>query len=177
MPKSLITKHIIETVINPTLNKGEKEKLKSELNAIFADSSKIDFNTPETRASLNSLAQAFKAIFSTAGITDIDFDELIRMPATNSFAKLGELASTQFWDAWNAVAAQSSKDGVTNNIQQQLSQLEQERASIIKQLDNVKRMRNRYDKAAGVAYLEPHEFSQLTKQGNIDKQAETGKNQ
>lgn len=171
MAKSLITKHMIETIVSPTLNKGEKEKLKSELNAIFTDASKIDFNTPETRASLNSLTNAFKAIFSAAGITNIDFNELINMPAANSFAKLGELASTQFWDAWNAVATQSNKNGIVNNVQQQLAQLERERASSMKQLNSVKQMMDRYDNAAGVAYLELDEFSQLPKQKDIDKQA------
>lgn len=162
---------MIETIVSPTLNKGEKEKLKSELNAIFTDASKIDFNTPETRASLNSLTNAFKAIFSAAGITNIDFNELINMPAANSFAKLGELASTQFWDAWNAVATQSNKNGIVNNVQQQLAQLERERASSMKQLNSVKQMMDRYDNAAGVAYLELDEFSQLPKQKDIDKQA------
>ena len=133
MAQNLIAKHIIEAVVKPTLDKNERERLNSDLSRIFADASNIDFNTRETRESLNNLAKAFQTIFEKAGDKSIDFEKLIKMPAPDTFAKLGEVAAKQFWDAWNAVSkVQSPMD-----FSAELEKLKKQRDAIIKEQSRV----------------------------------------
>ena len=118
MAQNLITKHIIEAVVKPTLDKSEREKLNSDLSKIFTDAANIDFNTKETRDNLNNLAKAFKAIFDKIGDTSIDFEQMIKMPPPEMFAKLGEVAAKQFWSAWDSVAKSQSPVDFSAELEQ-----------------------------------------------------------
>jgi TP901 family phage tail tape measure protein len=137
MAKSLITKHIIDAVVRPTLDKGEKETLRTQLSDVFANASNINFNTAETQASLKNLTAMFKAIFSAAGITDINFDEIIKMPPASTFNELGKLAGEQFWNAFNSIS-DGSKIG--NSIAQDL----------INQKQELQKMRDKAYKQSGI---------------------------
>ena len=128
MAQNLITKHIIEAVVKPTLDKGEREKLNSDLSKIFADAANIDFNTKETRDNLNNLAKAFKAIFDKIGDTSIDFEQMIKMPPPEMFAKLGEVAAKQFWNAWDSVA----KSQTPIDFSAELEKLNKQKDALIK---------------------------------------------
>ena len=179
MAQNLITKHIIETVVKPTLDKSEREKLNADLSKIFADASNIDFNTQETRESLNSLAKAFQAIFAKAGDKSIDFEKLIKMPSPDVFAKLGELAAKQFWDAWNSVAKGMSGGASQEMLREQFKQLEQQRAELLKRQKALPKRHKKYDDLSMVVddlpYMDENEFEAFTKKeiekmgGNIDK--------
>ena len=143
MAQNLITKHVIETIVKPTLDKGEREKLKTDLNRIFTDASNIDFNTKETHESLNNLAKAFRAIFDQAGDKSIDFEKLIKMPAPDMFAKLGEIAAKQFWDAWNSVG----KVQLQIDYSKELDKLKKDKAALISEQNAIKNsMIGRLDK-------------------------------
>lgn len=169
MPRSLITKHIIETVVSPTINKSEREKLRSELNAIFTDASNIDFNTPETRSSLQNLAKAFQAVFSQAGLTGINFDDMIKMPDAKAFAELGKIAATQFWDAWNSVAS----GGMHNVVQNQISQLEAEKNKLLALQKSLPKQLKRYEYLSDLGYAEQGDVRAFSLE-DIDKMRGSG---
>ena len=122
MAQSLVTKHVIELMTS--LNKSSEKDLKARLHTIFADAGNIDFNTSASRESMLNLIKAFQTIFSQAGVTGINFEEMIKMPDANAFTELGKLAATQFWDAWNSVAQNGTGSGsVVGGAKQQLDEL------------------------------------------------------
>ena len=172
MAQNLITKHIIEAVVKPTLDKGEREKLNADLGRIFADASNIDFNTKETRDSLNNLARAFQAIFDKIGDKSIDFEELIKMPAPDTFAKLGEVAAKQFWDAWESVAKGMGGGVSQDMLKEQFNQLKKQRAELVRQQKALPKRFKEYEKLSSVIedmpYMKTNEFEAFTKE-DIDK--------
>lgn len=181
MAQNLITKHIIEAVVKPTLDKGEREKLNADLNRIFTDASNIDFNTKETRESLNELVKAFQAIFNKIGDNSIDFEKLIKMPAPDTFAKLGEIASKQFWDAWNSVASGMSAGASKDMLREQFKQLEKQKSELLKKQKELPKKQREYEGLSSVvddlAYMDENEFKaftekEISKMGdNIEKVA------
>lgn len=168
MAQNLTTKHIIEAIVKPTLDKSEREKLNADLGRIFADASNIDFNTKETRESLNNLAKAFQAIFDKIGDKSIDFDKLIKMPAPDTFAKLGEIASKQFWDAWNSVASGMTAGTSKEMLREQFKQLEKQRTELVKKKKILPEKKERLDDLSQVPYMDMDEFHTFSK-GELKK--------
>lgn len=179
MAQNLITKHIIEAVVKPTLDKAEREKLNADLGRIFADASSIDFNTKETRDSLNNLARAFQAIFDKIGDKSIDFEELIKMPAPDTFAKLGEVAAKQFWSAWESVAKGMNGGAPQDMLREQFNQLKKQRTELVRQQKALPQKQKRYEELSLIAddlpYMDENEFEAFTKKeiekmgANVDK--------
>lgn len=102
MPKSLITKHIIEQIVKPSVDDAAKKKTIEEVRNIFQDAGSIDFNSKETHNSLVNLAKAFQTVFTAAGNTEIDFTQMINTSSTSElFTKLGQIAGEKFQSAWN----------------------------------------------------------------------------
>ena len=102
MPKSLITKHIIEQIVKPSVDETAKKKTIEEVRNIFQDAGSIDFNSKETHNSLVNLAKAFQTVFTAAGNTEIDFTQMINTSSTSElFTKLGQIAGEKFQSAWN----------------------------------------------------------------------------
>ena len=166
-----IIKHGVQMAAS--LDPASQKELRATLETIFSDAGKkLDFNTPQNRASIQSLAKAFQSIFEKAGNTSIDFNKLMKMPAQDTFAELGRIAATQFWDAWNAVASSGGVGGgVVNSVKQQLAALTAERDRLMSDYEKASKMYDRYDNAMGVRYMESDEFTPLHKQKDIDKQA------
>lgn len=179
MAQNLVTKHIIETVVNPTLDKAKRDKLNSDLSKIFADAANIDFDTKDTRESLMGLAKAFQAIFDSIGDKSIDFEKMIKLPAPEMFAKLGEVAAKQFWSAWDTVAGGVGDRAAQEIMREQLQQLEKQRADLLKRQKTLPKKRDEYEKLSTVVddlpYMDENEFNAFAKEElqkigkNIDK--------
>lgn len=172
MAKNLITKHIIEAIVQPTLDKSEKEKLKVELNRVFSDATNIDFDTAETRASLQNLVKAFKTIFSSAGVTGIDFDELVKLPSADQFAKLGEMAAQQFWSAWDSVGKSKSVNVIsTSDITRQVQTLQKRKLELQRQGDLDHKKIQKFESLANVSVGDLDELQPLKLEDDLDAQA------
>ena len=113
MPRSLITKHIIDAVVKPSLDKNGEANLRKELNELFSNAS-IDFNNEEFKESLKSITKAFNKILPQE--KQIDLNKMIQMPGKDAWSELGRIAATDFMEGWESVAKQS----VLGNNQQKL---------------------------------------------------------
>lgn len=165
-----IIKHGVQMAAS--LDPASQKELRATLETIFSEAGKkLDFNTNQNRASIQSLAKAFQSIFEKAGNTSIDFSELMKMPSDKMFKELGTIAATQFWDAWNAVSGSDGIGGVVNSVNKQIDALTRQRDKLMSDYEKASKMYDRYDNAMGVRHMESDEFTPLHKQKDINKQA------
>ena len=146
MPKSLITKHIIEQIVKPSVDEAAKKKTIEEVRNIFQDAGSIDFNSKETHNSLVNLAKAFQTVFTAAGNTEIDFTQMINTSSTTElFTKLGQIAGEKFQSAWNSAI----QNFVTNNLNLSptdlMKQLEKRKNDLSIKKTKAKDKLNRYE--------------------------------
>ncbi len=177
MPKSLITKHIIEQIIKPTLDEAAKKKTAEELRSIFRESGSIDFNSKEIRNQLIELAKAFQTVFSTAGNTGIDFEDMINTSSTEElFTKLGTIAGKDFQNAWNSVIRNFGKNNLNLSSEDSMKQLEEQKQALLKKKYMANKKLDKYEYLSDLQYeiqdnnIKPFSKKEIESKGtNIDE--------
>lgn len=151
MPKSLITKHIIEQIVKPSVDETAKKKTIEEVRNIFQDAGSIDFNSKEIRSQLVSLAEAFKTIFTAAGNTEIDFTKMINTSSTEElFTKLGTIAGEKFQSAWNSVVKNFGNNSLNLSPIDLMKQLEDEKNTLLRRQSKYEKRLGKYEYLAGL---------------------------
>lgn len=151
MPKSLITRHIIEQIVRPSLDESAKKKTIEEVRSIFQNAGTIDFNSKEIRSQLVSLAEAFKTIFTAAGNTEIDFTKMINTSSTEElFTKLGTIAGEKFQSAWNSVVKNFGNNNLNLSPIDLMKQLEDEKNALLRRQSKYEERLGKYEYLAGL---------------------------
>lgn len=154
MPKSLITKHIIEQIVKPSVDDAAKKKTIEEVRNIFQDAGSIDFNSKETHNSLVNLAKAFQTVFTAAGNTEIDFTQMINTSSTTElFTKLGRIAGEKFQSAWNNVIQNFGNNNLDLSPAGLMKQLDKRKNDLsIKKEKSYKKL-ERYEYLSDLKYM------------------------
>lgn len=139
MAQNFVLHNVIESMLK--FDKANKKEFKEELLDILHpdDEIEIDFNTSESLKTLKNLAEAFKTVFSKAGM-ELDFEELIKLPGPEMFAELGRLSAKEFFTAWDKVA--SSMGGMqveiaTVDVSKEFDKLLQQRKELGEKLNEL----------------------------------------
>ena len=154
MPKSLITKHIIEQIVKPSVDDAAKKKTIEEVRNIFQDAGSIDFNSKETHNSLVNLAKAFQTVFMAAGNTEIDFTQMINTSSTSElFTKLGQIAGEKFQSAWNNAIQNFGNNNLDLSPTGLMKQLDKRKNDLsIKKEKSYKKLK-RYEDLSDLKYM------------------------